>query len=248
MNDSFIHRLHPLIKMLATLCYLIIVISFGKYEVSALVPLFLYPILVLASSDTPIKPLLYRLVFAIPFSFFATISNVFFENQTAFDLGLFDVSYGMLSFSSVMLKTVLTVFSVLILATTTPMPVIAHELVRLKIPNIFVTQLMLTYRYISVLIQETGSMVTAYHLRATTQKGIRLDHMGTFVGQLLLRSFDKADRIYYSMKCRGYDGEYKFAEPKRIQSREIAFLGIFILILIIMRCFNLSQAIGGIFN
>lgn len=248
MNDSYIHRLHPLIKMLATLSYLVIVISFDKYQVSALMPLFLYPILVIAISETPVRPLLYRLAFAIPFSFFATISNVFFETQVAFDFGLFHISYGMLSFSSVMLKTILTVFSVLILAATTPMATIAHELVRLKIPNIFVTQLMLTYRYISVLIHETGSMVTAYHLRATTQKGIRLEHMGTFVGQLLLRSFDKADRIYYSMKCRGYDGEYKFAEPKKIKGKEFALLVIFILALIIMRCFNLSQAIGGILS
>jgi len=28
--------------------------------------------------------------------------------------------------------------------------------------------------------------------------------MGSFAGQLLLRSFDRAERVYNAMKCRGY--------------------------------------------
>jgi cobalt/nickel transport system permease protein len=32
--------------------------------------------------------------------------------------------------------------------------------------------------------------------------------MGSFAGQLLLRSVDRAERVYRAMKARGYRGEY----------------------------------------
>jgi cobalt/nickel transport system permease protein len=36
--------------------------------------------------------------------------------------------------------------------------------------------------------------------------GIRLRDIGGFLGQLLLRSFDRAGRVYQAMECRGFDG------------------------------------------
>jgi cobalt/nickel transport system permease protein len=47
-------------------------------------------------------------------------------------------------------------------------------------------------------------MYIAYSLRNAGGKGIKMRDMGSFAGQLLLRSFDRSDRIYNAMKCRGY--------------------------------------------
>jgi cobalt/nickel transport system permease protein len=47
-------------------------------------------------------------------------------------------------------------------------------------------------------------MYIAYSLRGPRRRGIAFADMGPFVGQLLLKIFDRADRIYNAMKCRGY--------------------------------------------
>ena len=70
--------------------------------------------------------------------------------------------------------------------------------------KLLVTLFEMTYRYIGVLLEETSSMYTAYQLRHQKAKGLELRHMGSFVGSLLLRTFDRAGRIYSAMKCRGY--------------------------------------------
>lgn len=54
-------------------------------------------------------------------------------------------------------------------------------------------------------------MMQAYSLRAPRQKGIHFKAWGSFVGQLLLRSMDRAGVVYESMTLRGYQGEFCYA-------------------------------------
>ena len=51
-------------------------------------------------------------------------------------------------------------------------------------------------------------MIQAYSLRAPNQKGIHISAWGSFLGQLLLRSMDRAQELYYSMLLRGFRGEF----------------------------------------
>ena len=46
--DSIIHRLHPAIKIVTTLIFLIAVASYDKYDVTGLLPLVLYPVALIA--------------------------------------------------------------------------------------------------------------------------------------------------------------------------------------------------------
>ena len=245
-KDTVIHRLHPMAKMMTTFAYLIVVISFGKYDLSGLIPFAIYPVLLMALSETPYKPVLSRVLIALPFSFFAALSNIFFERTVAFQFLGMQISYGMISFSSIIFKTILTVMAVLILVSTTPVPKVAHELIRIRVPKIFVIQMMLTYRYISVLIEETSNMITAYHMRSPKQKGIVMSHMGNFAGQLLLRSFGKADRIYYAMKCRGFDGEYRFASSSSLGASDLAYIFSLIGLFVGMRFVNIGAMMGSL--
>jgi cobalt/nickel transport system permease protein len=75
---------------------------------------------------------------------------------------------------------------------------------RLRLPDIFIVMFELTYRYTAVLLNEAYSMSIAYSLRSPNRKGIEMRDMGYFSGQLLIRSFERAERVYNAMKCRGY--------------------------------------------
>jgi cobalt/nickel transport system permease protein len=247
-GKTLLHRIHPMAKMITTIFFLVVVISFDKYNVSGLIPFFIYPILLMSIGEIPYRSVLSRLLIALPFSFFAGLSNPFFDRETAFLLLGFPISWGIVSFASILLKTILTVMAVLILVATTPMDMLAHQLIRIKTPKIFVLQLMLTFRYLSLLISEAESMTTAYHLRSSRQKGIQLSHAGTFMGQLLLRSFERAEKVYAAMKCRGFNGEYRFAAAERMKAGDLAYCLLLCAAFLMLKWFNVSMLLGSIFG
>lgn len=205
--ESAVHRIHPVSKVLTTLVYLIVVVSFGKYEISSLLPFFFYPVMLFAFSEIPVAPILKKLLLVCPFILGIGILNPFFETQT-FTAGGLVFSQGWITFLSIVIKSMLTVTASILLLATTGMDKIGYALRILKVPKLFVLQLLLTYRYISVLMEEVGRMTTAYSLRAPGQRGIAFHAWGSFTGQLVLRTFDRASRIYQSMILRGFDGEY----------------------------------------
>jgi cobalt/nickel transport system permease protein len=223
---------------------MVTVISFPPWNISAVMPFFFYPAVLMSLSGTSWRSLLVRLCAALPFSLAGGISNLFILKETAFYLGSFPVSFGLLSFVSIMLKTTFTVFAVLILIATTFFVDICRQLTSMGMPKILCLQMVMTYRYIATLIHEAASMFTAYMLRAPRQRGIKMKDMGSFLGQLLLRSFDRADRVYQAMRCRGFGGIYRGAalQPSRPSDwvYTIAVCGG----MICLRFFNLSLFLG----
>jgi len=190
-GNTYIHKLHHTVKLLATGVFIITVISFDRYDLWQLIPYIFYPTLLMALSKTPYSMLFKRFMIALPFCLFAGVSNMIFDRS-------------FVSFFAIVLRTYLCVMAVLLLVSVTPFSEIANSMRRLRIPGIFVTIFEMTYRYISVLLEEAYSMYIAYSLRSANGKGIKMKDMGSFAGQLLLRSFDRADCVYNAMKCRGY--------------------------------------------
>ncbi len=248
-RDTFVHHLHPLVKMATTLLFLILVISFDRYQISPLFPFFLYPVGLAILSDTKIRPIAVSLLTVLPFVLFISLSNIVLDRQLAFTIERIPITYGMLSSISILLKTVLTVSAVLLLISTTSVTVLAEQLTRLKIPSILVLQLMLTYRYIAVLFEEASSMVIAYTLRSSRKRGVAMRDMGVFLGNLLLRSMDRADRIYHAMKCRGFEGKYHTGFLTHWSWNDFLFVGLCGTTLVFFRMVHISlwleQLTGG---
>ena len=202
-GNTCVHRLHPTAKLLVTAVYIITVVSFDRYSFGRMVPYVFYPTLMMAFSGTPYAMLLKRFLIAHPFCLFAGIANVIFDRTSAFTMGGMAVSYGIVSLFTILFRVYLCVMAVLILVSVTPLLQIMNSMRRLRMPHIFVIVFEMTYRYIGVLFEEAFSMYAAYSLRSANTKGIKMGDMGGFAGQLLVRSIDRADRVYNAMKCRG---------------------------------------------
>ncbi|MCL2254279.1 MAG: cobalt ECF transporter T component CbiQ [Lachnospiraceae bacterium] len=226
-GKTVIHNLNPLTKILSTFVFIIIIASFGRYDFIRLAPYLFYPFVVMALAELPYKLLLSRILIVLPFCLLAGITNVIFERTTAFTVGSIAISFGVLSLATIMLKMYLCVMAALFLIATTKITDLTKELRRLHIPMIFVIILEMTFRYIGVLFEELYSMATAYKLRSGSKKGVNIKHIGSFLGQLLLRGFDRAERIHTAMRCRGYT-LYQVA-PRR---RKISGLDIFTLVFV----------------
>jgi len=235
-KDTSIHRLHPVSKLLTTIVYLIVVVSFNRYEISGLLPFVFYPMVLILLAELPVMPIFKRLLMVEPLIIGIGILNPLFDPR------------GRITFASIMIKSGLTVMACLVLVSTTGLDKIAQALRTLKVPSIFVLQLLLTFRYISVLIEELARMVRAYALRAPQQKGVRLKDCGSFAGQLLLRTFDRAQRVYDSMKLRGFNGEYHSYSKSKITWKDILYIIAWSLFFITARVYDIPAFLGLLFE
>jgi cobalt/nickel transport system permease protein len=185
-RNTAVNRVNPIIKLVVTLVYLLLVVSYDKYDISGLMPLFLYPVIIITAGDIPIKPILSGLIAASPLVIGAGIFNPLLDREIAVTISGLNISAGMLSFISLLIKCALTVSAAMLLLASTGINRLAAAMHRLHIPQIFIIQLLLTYRYISVLTEEASRMSTAYRLRAPGQKGININVWGSLLGSLLL--------------------------------------------------------------
>jgi len=223
-GSSKIHNLHPNVKLFATLVYIVCVVSFSRYELNRLVPYVFYPVLLMALSETPFRMIFKRALMVLPFVLFAGLSNLIFDRAVITRLGGVAISYGMVSFLAILLRTFLCAAVVLILVAVTPFYELTGALKRLRVPDIIVNLFEMIYRYLGTLAEEASGMYTAYVLRCPNVYGVAMKHMGSFVGQLLLRSFDRAERVYNAMQCRGYPSFARAAFKKRLTAADWLFL------------------------
>ncbi|MEK6265235.1 MAG: cobalt ECF transporter T component CbiQ [Clostridium sp.] len=245
-KKTIIHKVHPLAKLVTTIVFLIIVVSYKKYEISGLTPLVLFPMVLITLSDIPVRPIINRTLIVLPFVIGIAIFNPILDHTPMLYIGSISISGGWISFISIMFKCVLTVSATLVLIATTGMNKIAMALRILKVPKLFVMQLLLTYRYISVLIEEVMTTTTAYSLRSPFQKGIRFKDWGPLTGQLLIRTIDRAHRIYVSMCCRGFQGEYNTDNNLKICLNDFMYTVLWVLFFVIVRYINIPKLIGVI--
>jgi len=235
LGKTAVHRLHPFTKLCSALVFIVAAVSFGRYDFVPLAPFLFYPVIIAASAEIPYRALLPKLLIALPFCLFAGISNIIFDRTAAFVLFGMPVSLGTVSLLTILLKMYLCVSAALLLTATTPLAELSAQLRRLRIPHIFVTVFEMTYRYIGVLMEEVHSMTTAYRLRSKGKKALEIKHMGSFVGQLLLRGFDRAERVYSAMLCRGY-GRREIPRSKRaFRVKDGIVLGVICALVLIFR-------------
>jgi cobalt/nickel transport system permease protein len=96
-------------------------------------------------------------------------------------------------------------FTVILLANTTPFGKILAALRSARVPALLVTTLALMHRYLFVLLDESERMRRARAGRTfQRQRRVRWHVLGTVVGQLFVRASERAERIYAAMCARGW--------------------------------------------
>ena len=247
-RDTFAHRLPASFKIAATLGYILTVVSFPAYSFSALIPFLAYPAILAAIAHVPWRLLWTRTALALPFVACAGIANLIIDRATVATLWGIGISGGVVSFAVLILKTILTVSSVLILAGTTPLDNLAAGLRRLHVPCVLVVQFVLTWRYLEMLMAEAMHTWRAYRLRSANGKFVRFKDWPPLAGHLFLRGFDRAQRIYQAMQCRGFNVEFVVLEERKTTLLQyLALLGFFC-VCIFLRCFNLPQWVGDLLS
>jgi cobalt/nickel transport system permease protein len=251
-KDTFVHRLDPRAKLIATLLFLFTVISFSKYEIAALLPFFLYPMLLMTIGEIPFMFIFKKVLLVSPFAVFIGIFNPLLDSgQVSIFQGL-TISAGWLSFFSIILKFTLTVSTALLLIATTSFPAVCHALRQLRLPSLFVSQLSFLYRYIFVLMEETMRIVRARNMRSYGQRGKGIRTFVRIVGILFIRTVERAERIYNAMLSRGFQGDMPALKRFHIKTGDVIFALAVAAFLFIFRFYPATQILGrfvqGVFS
>ena len=243
-GDSPVHRLHPTVKLLSAVFYILTVMSFDKYDITGLTPMLLLPVFLYQLSDIPVHACFYKMRMVLPLVLAVGIFNPFWDRRIFLQIGTLSISGGVISMLTLMLKGILCLMASFLLIASTPFDSLCASLRQLHMPKMLVTLLLLTYRYIGVMTQELSIMTDAYHLRAPGQKGIQVSAWGSFLGQLLLRSMDRAQELYSSMLLRGYHQEFPYAAAKPWMKKDTFFLILCLSFCIFFRNVNAARLIG----
>lgn len=233
----------PRAQLLAALACIVTTVSFERHTVSALLPLALFPAVLATQAQLPWRLLKRALLLAAPFVLMVGLFNPLFERQTVLWLAGWPISGGWLSLLSILLRATLTISTALALVAGTGMPALCHALSRLRVPQPLILQLWLLYRYLFVLGAEAARMDTARRLRAGTSARTGLATWAALLGQLLLRSVDRAQRLHQAMLARGFAGALP-GEPLHWKTSDTAFVAGWCLYFVALRTWDLPLLLG----
>jgi cobalt/nickel transport system permease protein len=246
MGNTLVHRLDPRAKVAATLAFIVAVISFGRYELTGLVPFFIFPVAMAALGNLPFGYLIKKIVLICPFILMVGLFNPLFDHGVLIHLGPLEITGGWISFASIMVKAVLTVGSALVLICVTGFSDICRALECFGVPRAFVVQLLFLYRYIFVLTDEGVRVSRARQFRSFDGKGPGMKTYGAMLGHLLLRTWQRAERIHMAMLSRGFSGEFHTRRTFRLGKRDVLYLLACCAVFITLRLHNAAQLLGSV--
>ncbi|MCG6537463.1 MAG: cobalt ECF transporter T component CbiQ, partial [Syntrophales bacterium LBB04] len=213
-------------------------------EVTALFPFFLFPALIMTIGEIPILFILKKLLLVSPFAVFIGIFNPFLDTRTAIVIAGIPLSAGWISFIAIMLKFSLTISAAILLIATTSFPGVCHALRQLGFPSLFTSQLLFLYRYIFVLMEEAMRINRAREMRSFGKRGMGMRVFVRLLGILFLRTVDRAERIYYAMLSRGFQGDILSLKQSRIKAGDLAFMAVTVALLAVFRFFRVTELTG----
>lgn len=242
--DSPMQRLDPRAKLLATIAFLVTVVSWGRYEIVGLLPLAAFPLFLCAAGRVPLGFVARKLLIAAPFVLVLGAFNPIFDTAPREIAAGIAIPGGWISYLSIVLRFALTVAAAIALVAVTGMNPVCSAAERLGAPRIFVAQLALLYRYLFVLAAQTRRMQRAAALRAPGRRRPSIALFGSLVGHLLLRTLDRAQRIHLAMRCRGFQGQMPLLRPMRFGLADAAFVACWVAFVAAVRFFDLPALLG----
>lgn len=243
-RHSLIHRLDPRVKTVITLLFIVANVLLPDGAWLAFLAAWAFLLLVTALSDLPLFYAARRSFIVLPFTLAAITVMFTLPGQPllSWQMGSRQViitDAGLLRFISIVIRSWLSIQMAILLTAVTQLPDLLHALQHLRVPRILVTIISFMYRYLFVLADEAMRLLRAREARsARGQAGKsggsilwRARVAGHMVGQLLLRSLERSDRVYNAMLARGYDGRLLTLNPHQMQPRDWLASGVAVLLI-----------------
>jgi cobalt/nickel transport system permease protein len=202
----------------------------------AIAVLAAFYVLILAAaraSQVPFDFFVKRVWLGIPFfAGIVVIPSIFFvPGERLFDLALGPVHLapsipGLMGAALFLARVGVSVSLAVLLVMTTPWADILKSLRALRVPQVFVLILSMTYRYIFLFLHTANGMFQARKSRivARTTGGEQRRWISGSIGNLMSRAFKMSNDVYAAMLARGFTGEMRAYSSYRMHARDWAAL------------------------
>jgi len=227
--------------LVVTLVYLVAVLSVPLYAPQCLVWLAVYPVLLSEMSGIGFARVFRQSLWVLPLILLIGIFNPIMDTVTAFILGGVAVSRGWVSFFSILLRGLLAVQAAVIMTKAAGFYDMCVAMRSLGCPRMLVTQMQLTFRYMIVVVEEAVGMDRARKARGFGRSSYPLGMWSRMVGQLLVRSYERATRIHRSMLSRGFDGTMPLSRTRKMDAGSWIFMLVWIVVILLLRLLDISQ-------
>ena len=224
-EDTPLTRLSPLAKVGSLFLFLVTLVSLGPGNlIGALGLMLVLPVLYQVGRLPWKQPLRQLRPVLFMVGGFGMVNLFWFQGSPAY-LGPVQVPGGIGVLLLLLLKAVGCVLAAYGLLATTSLEKLACALQKLPLPRVLIISMLLTWRYLVLLLQEGRRMAAAYQLRAPESRGIPWKISGSLLGLLFLRSLDRAQTVYESMKLRGFAGRFPDQESSGSGKGNLLLLG-----------------------
>ena len=233
-SDGWLQRRDPRAKMIGTL--IAIVAASLTLSVAGLVVLYAATLLAARASRVPFGFFVKRVWLGIPFfAGIVVIPAIFFvPGPRLFDLALGPAhiapSINGLAGAALFISRVgVSVSLAVLLVVTTPWADVLKSLRALKVPQVFVLVLSMTYRYLFLFLHTANGILLARKSRVVgrTSGGEQRRWITGTMGSLMSRAFKMSNDVYAAMLARGFDGEVRsFARYKLALMDVLALAGV----------------------
>lgn len=230
-GKSFLHRYDPKCKIIVSTTFSILTALLDRPVVLLFALMFAFCLSFIAMLD--LKQLIKRLFFVNGFIVFLWLFLPFTcTGECVFFLGSLCVTYdGIWKALEITIKSNTIILATIALLGTSNIFSLIHALRHLKFPEKLVHLFFFSFRYIHVLQQEWKRLFSAAKIRnfqaKTNLHTIRI--FAYLVGMLLVNSYDRSNRIYQAMLCRGFHDKYYFLNYTKTSLSDIAALAVMLL-------------------
>lgn len=240
-RNGFLQGCDPRVKCLVISLFLAAIIA--TRSVTVLCVLYLLCLVLTIASNINLGFFLKRTLLFIPlFSLFIVVPAIFNfvtpgEKVLTFNLFTYDLSItkqGIDTATIFFMRVLSSVSFAILLVLTTRQHVLLKVLRIFKVPQLFVTTINMSYRYIYLLLDIVQNTFIAVKSRVgyvtSTKTGRRI--IGANMAGLWVKSYQLQTQVYAAMLSRGYSGEPKILYEFHTQGKDFIVLTITIMILI----------------
>lgn len=239
---SIIHRLDPRVKLIFFFVLILVIVSTPPQELVKFSGYFLILLILVLLSRIPLPFVFVRSLVIIPFVLLTAIFIPFFKggevagSYNFLTLHLTISHKGILIFQNILIKSWLSVLSLTILTSTTKFSSLLKALEILKIPRVMILIASFFYRYMFLLVDQIMKIKNARDSRSFKKNPVyQFKVIGYMIGELFIRTYERAERIYLAMLSRGFNGTIYTLESFKINRMDLFFSGCLMTILFLIR-------------
>jgi cobalt/nickel transport system permease protein len=233
-GESFVHSLDPRIKIIVAFCFAAVV-ALSK-DFSALLAALAVSLALTVLAKLSMKKVVSRLLIVNGLILFLWIFLPFtYRGEAWFSIGpLTGTKQGVLYVSQITVKCNTILLALIALVATTSVFTLGQAMRKLYFPEKLIQLFLFTYRYIHVIFQEYHRLINAMRARGfiprTTLHTYR--SYAYLMGILLVRSYDRAERIHNAMLCRGFHGKYYTLTRLSVKTGDIVYISLMFAIIL----------------